>query len=355
MSYHSNLFEYAPRELSHSAFWAWVLDSLNTSSGEFSDVRALAQRLLDAADVPIPDEINVTTESPLETGANRIDIHALLDGERELLIENKVSARPSVEQLTSYQEASNHETAHFLLLSTAFPMQKAKCAEQEELWTFLQAPDLLTLLKMGERSHPVLSDYHEWLKQALDEREELATKARSSKPDDRREAIKTLPGQWAFMERVVEPFEDTGRQYGHRSHSGGAPWTEFRFIEEDGFEGNDEGQDAVFYRLERLSAGPMFRVHQYQDSIGENWSNKKERLSTLRDLWHTSVAEAGELPWEDGSNRGKKRCEISRIGLDEFGAEEIAAELASVHEVFVHKIVAEFGWDVDTVMECGDR
>lgn len=344
MSDQPNLFEFAPRELSHSAFWAWVLDSLDSQEEDLRDVRDLGRELLQSVGASPPKvSIEVETEYSLPGEAGRVDIYATIDDSEALLIENKVSDRPSVDQLRAYKASPDAEEAHFLLISTTYPTQNAAKAEAEEPWTYLNAEDVLELLDEVNGDYPILTDYHRWLTDEVSQRRVLEEKALDSDPELRMEGLRTVPGQWAFMWVVTEPFAETGRQYTHRNTTSGDPWTEFRFVEEV-----TDDQDALYYRVEELAVGPVFRLNQYQGTVSPNLTTKNERLEVLRDLWFETVDNGGELPWDWKNTGGQKRCEIARLDLSETGAAELAEELQRVHRPYVEK-VASRDWDVETV------
>jgi len=103
----SSLFTYAPRELSHSGYWAWVLASLHEqATPEHQKIQATALAFLQRLDwEPALPLVAVRTEEILPEKAGRIDIY-IEDSEcRILLIENKVGARLGMEQLSAYQGA----------------------------------------------------------------------------------------------------------------------------------------------------------------------------------------------------------------------------------------------------------
>jgi len=340
MALGNNLFRFAPRELSQSAFWAWVLNSLDPSHDEREDVRAVGEALLERVGAGVPrTSIEVETEHTWGD-AGRVDIHVDIDGEAEVVVEHKVTAPLRPHKLFAYQE-SGDESVSFVLLSSSYDLWKRRTDdgyEGFEPWTLLDAEDLLDILPSTATSHPVVADYRAWLSDRVDEWKGLEEMALSEEPGERKEALKTVPGQWRFMERVTESFANDGRQYGTRGRASGSPYTQFRFVE------RGTGRDALIYRIEKLSGGPVFRLRQYDPRA--DWNDKKKRRDMLRECWNQCVEDAGALEWQRPSNRGKKNCNIASIDLRENSASELAEELKGVHSAFKEHLEREFNWQV---------
>lgn len=337
----TNLFDFAPRELSQSAFWAWVLQSTDPPQQD-RDVAELGEELLRRVGAPIPqDSIEVETERPLG-GAGRVDIYAEIDGKETLLIEHKVSASLQAGQLARYR-ASVDETVYCLFLSVSYDLHKRRTMEsfpEVSEWSILDAERLVDILESSASSHPLVVDYRAWLTDRVDQWNRLETGALSTEKANRREALKTVQGQWRFMQYVTRGFSADGRQYGHRDRRGGAPWTEFRFVE------NAQERDALLYRIERLSEGPVFRLRQWQPDPNPSWNEKKDRRDELRTLWQDCLDQVGELEWATPRNWGEESCEVARISLLDCTTSELADELAAVHPRFVERVEEQFGWSV---------
>lgn len=336
----NNLFQFAPRELSHSAFWAWVLQSTHPPLDAHSEVSQLGKTFLRDIDLPVPQAtIEVKTEHSLPGEGGRVDIHAEIDGATKLLIENKVSAPIRGDQLAAYR-TSVDEPVHCVFLSTAYDLQKRRGELDVNGWAVRDARDVRDLLESVASSHPVVVQYHEWLKQQVRKRARHEEMALSEDVDERVEALETVPGQWRFMRSATGSFSNDGRQYGARERSDGSPYTEFRFVE------NNENRDALFYRIDNLTNGPVFRLKQWQPAPSPDWSTKKERRNHLRELWNESLDKAGALEWDEPTNRGRQSSAVARINLLDCMASELADELAAVHPTFVDRIRTERDWPV---------
>lgn len=343
MSSGTNLFEFAPRELSQSAFWAWVVQSAEPGEKGLADVAPVGRQLLRRVGAPVPREgIEVSTERSLQGDAGRVDIHVQIDGRAKLLIEHKVSGALQPGQLKRYR-ASVDDSVHCLFLSTSYKLQKRRTEDGFKGfgdWRVLDAKRLLNILESGASSHPLVEDYRDWLANRVEGWYRLEEKALSQESSDRKKALGTIPGQWRFMERVTESFSAEGRQYGRPARTSGEPWTQFRFVEEAG------DQDTLFYRIDRLAKGPVFRLIQYQSQPTPSWAEKKRRREELQRLWRQCCDEGGMLDWMGPKNRGKKSSSVARINLLGCNASDLENELRTLHTRFVERVEEMFGWTV---------
>lgn len=342
----NNLFQFAPRELSQSAFWAWVLKSLDPDVEASSTVSDVGATLLRDLDVPVPQSsMEVDTEHSLGGNGGRVDIYAKIDGTTRVLIEHKVTAPIRGDQLSAYREAVD-DRVQCLFLSTAYDLQKRRGDLDLKGWEARDAFDVLDLLGSVGSGHPVVAQYQEWLDHVVTRRVRREEKALSQDVDDREDALTTVPGQWRFMQRVTDTFSHDGRQYGARERTDGSPYTEFRFVEDLVDDAEEEYRDALFYRIDNLTNGPVFRLKQWQRDPSPNWDRKKTRREQLRELWNESLDEADSLEWDRPTNRGRQSSAVARISLRDYTASALADELAAVHQAFVNRVRNELGWRV---------
>lgn len=252
-----SLFRFAPHEMSHSAFWAWMLNSLNATDPKFLlGPRRIAGRFLGRVGVPLKAPINVTTERPTKTKLpaerGRFDLR-LEDSEGiVLVIENKVTAIPGKNQLDRYLRDLGPK-AHLILLSTAFDLDVRSLMPLEV--QYVGPEDLLEIIRPDRDSDQIVHDYALWLDDLLEHRSKLQAHALSDNPEDFGEALKTPEGQWALMKALTTNMN--GRLY-RGSNLGGSPWTQFRFVEEN------KTRDALFYRIDNSKDGAYLSVRQYK-------------------------------------------------------------------------------------------
>ena len=136
-------FDKLTSELSHSALWAWILQSLDSDDPPLEGPNCLANGLIKFLAIrQIKPPVTVNTEVKLP-GGGRLDIE-LRDGSGTVLaIENKVKANPTKAQLDKYRESiPDSSNLHLALISTAFDEH----FRVESPWRHVGMRDLLRLV-----------------------------------------------------------------------------------------------------------------------------------------------------------------------------------------------------------------
>lgn len=183
MSRRRNIFDFASKELTATAFWAWVLDA---ELADDSALRALNADLRQRLDLPAdaqlanleleknPDDPGLrpiaSSVSDDEGGRNRIDILAtyrLADGELlHLVIENKTRRDGgAVAQVVGYrdrlqQRVANPVRAALFTFDTDPSISKQAAAQSI---TVFALSDMVELVDKHKHSHPILAAYAEFL------------------------------------------------------------------------------------------------------------------------------------------------------------------------------------------------
>jgi len=334
MHHPHNFFRFATRELSHSAFWAWVLQAVDRSAPEFDGPKELGERLLETLDAPSsPSSIKVETERPLPANAGRADIWAEVGHTHVVVIENKMSAVPSPSQIERYQDALARESRilRLCLLSTAFDEEVRAEFELDPECHFMSAENVLSMFDGVTQDHPLLRDYHEWLSGVLARRERNRRWVFSSNDEELVEALATREGQWELLKELTESM--TGRQY-RGTNRGGRPWTQYRFVEE-----GEDGPDAMFYRIDQSSRGYYLSVRQYQATPQPDWAAKKARRKLLRSVWKEAVAETqADLAFERPRNWGRKESEIAWLLFRRNPVATVIEQIPKIHEEFLYRL-----------------
>lgn len=337
---HYNLFHFAPRELSHSAFWAWVLQCTDSEDPLLSAPKAVGLALLDATNTPRPlSEVKVETEVKLRK-AGRLDVVVTVDeGRATLVIENKVLSKPAVEQLDRYEEELRADARGGLslaVMSTAFDEDVRDEIRSRADWQYLGIDTLCSILEPHQHGHALLQHYASWLAARKRKREELARYALSADRDKRNEALGTAEGQWALMKALLPV---RGRQ-DRGTNVDGSPWTQFCFVEPVG------ERDMLFYRIDQSSAGPYFSLRQYQGDPIPTPQAKLARREELRGYWADACRACGDdLRLARPRNRGIMESEIGLLLIDENPPEVLLRAIPKVHAYLLDRL-AENGWAV---------
>ncbi|NUB11267.1 hypothetical protein GAY28_00275 [Azospirillum brasilense] len=285
------VFRYASSELSSSGFWAWIFAGLAEDPVLAAGQRAVAAAVLEAVGCPAPNgAVVVKTESGLSDDTGRVIGRAdlrIFYGDTEVLIENKVKAMPTTEQLRRYAGARIDRPGFVpLLFSITFDDQVIDSLPGVRVglgrttgqapWTIFRPEDLLAVAAHGRALHPFIDDYARSLEHLLLRRQTIRRLALSADRDGLTEALATHEGQWYLMQALTvglcaERYQGT--------NTGGRPWTQCCFTEDSA-----PGRDALFYRIDFDMGGrrewqPYLSLQQYQKRADDG---KKARLASLR-------------------------------------------------------------------------
>lgn len=194
-----NIFSYAPKELTNSAMWAWIISSLKT--GHADDPRyVIAKNIFTELGIPIPaaaDVAEVQTERSFKlintgpvtipSGQGRIDVFVRISGARPavLFIENKVTdlSREVAGLLTQIQKYDEQFRLTVQRLPTyattiypAYFGYEDWVADELVQYAHQSDPSLASRLRVfpvtkmiaafqgtGFESDPVLSQFYAWL------------------------------------------------------------------------------------------------------------------------------------------------------------------------------------------------
>ena len=251
-----NLFQFAPGELSHSAVWAWILQSLDATQPERAGVRALAEGFVRWLRAPEAcGEVTVKTERWIGA-AGRLDIWADI-GSCIIVIENKVSANPNREQVERYlrELKAGEKEVVLCLMSASFDEDVRTGIQKIAGVRYCGLSELVTLVAPHRATHPLLGEYTEWLTDLREKREFLARQALSDDLAQVQQALSNVEGQWALLRalgRVVPGHQHRG------TNLDGTPWTQLMFHP------GDDQRDALFYRVDRSKRGAYLAVRQWQ-------------------------------------------------------------------------------------------
>ena len=324
-----NLFEFAPHELSHSAFFAWLLEHADPNAPGPPELRGIAKRILRKAKAPrLHGTLEVGTEH--SSGSFRFDIYIRDQKNQIVVIENKVSAIASKDQVQNYKIAL--PGAHLALISVAFDLDRdaLPCPS-------LNVEDLLGQMRLDSGAHPLIADYVAWLDRLTQKRDKLRELIRSEDYPER--ALKEPEGQWFLMQEITCCL--AGNLY--RGSSRGAPWTQFGFTL-----GPGEGEtDNLFYRIDHSRKGWYFALRQFQHTPYPNIDAKLKRLERLRRWWQEALGAVGsDLRAMHWTGKGKKESTVAIFDLKRNPPRLLKAEIKAVHHEFLEVLQRE-GWPVE--------
>ena len=184
MARRRNIFDFASKELSATAFWAWILDAEHSNDIALrtvnSDLRLKLNVPIDAVLESIeleknPDDPGLKPHTPAEvdkhSGRKRIDILATYrlaaGGLLHYVIENKVRRDPnSIEQVIGYRERLQKRvigSVHAALFTFDDALASSKMAADRSIAVFTLS-EMVAVLGKHSASNATLGDYHNFLK-----------------------------------------------------------------------------------------------------------------------------------------------------------------------------------------------
>ncbi|MFZ0832766.1 MAG: PD-(D/E)XK nuclease family protein [Mycobacterium sp.] len=182
-----NIFDFASKELSATAFWAWVLDAEHSDDAA---LRSLNEDLRLKLDVPAdatletieleknPDDPGLKLTAPSETDDHndrkRIDILATYripdGGLLRLVVEHKIRRDPQViEQVTGYRDRLQRrvtDPVRAAVFTFDNSLASSKAAADQSI-TVLTLSEMLTLIERHASSNAILEAYVSFLKDKL--------------------------------------------------------------------------------------------------------------------------------------------------------------------------------------------
>ena len=333
-------FKFARHEMSHSAFWAWVLNTVNSPAEAVAGPRRVGRRLLAECGCERlanqPFRVDVEVPVPGATHG-RLDVLVKEDVEPEgkplLAIENKVEATPDPEQIRSYRESLGEEVP-VVLMSTTFDTEPGgfDCA-------VLDAKRIRGLVEPERATHPLLGDYFAWLDGELVKREGLEIRALGDGPYW--EALREPEGQWTLMKAIRESLQQGQQGLMYRKKEASGNWTECCFTT------YNHAYDHLLYRIEEPTrTGGALALRQVQPKPWPTPRAKHERLVMLRRLWAEARQSSDcSLHFSDVPlpHEGLHSAVIALMPWARNPVEQILREFCGVHSAFVTSI-QEAGW-----------
>jgi len=340
-----NLFTFAKRELSHSAFWAWVLQSLCPGCPpNLEAIRPLAKNLLQRLGAANFDVTEVRTEY-CATGSpksGRMDVVAFGRERKVVLIEHKVGALPVHQQLERYRRALEGQLFHVEAAAIVSCGIVQPLSDTDARW--IGPRSLRTIIAAYRDCHPFVSMYADWLDERVRSWDEATNLIISGQQAVRPSPLAGPEGQWGYMELVAkqlirERVVAASALQQSNGTSRGRPWTQLRFF-------NGSGDfDALFYRVD-VPLDIEFTLKQYQKPAKPG---KDRRLDALREMFSEAVRKCGAsfsgLKPRKRSKKVQNEARIATVSLTKVAPSTLIKELPAVHAAFVQQL-REHHWPI---------
>ncbi len=329
-----NLFTFAPGELTGSAFWAWILQSLLCQhQNNKTELARLAKKILAFVDIDPQQITDVDTEVKCEK-EGRADI-VLYDQNKKpfLIIENKVWSTPNADdikkQIERYAKSLNQPDIKMLAMSWRY--------DTECLWGEDSEIKLLTLKDQCELlegiNHPIVEEYASHAKIILAQRQQDLEKVKKEypvneivkSPSERNKNNRILDYydvQWCFLNMITKNIKDIKLYNGN---SRGRPWTQAGF--------KIDGK-SFFYRLDRSKEGFYLRLNYYTQQ-------KQDKTEYINRLTSLNLPKPDWLEWKPSYLKGKESTLwYAWLKNVDMPVNDFKPQLEEFHKEFIKKLGA---------------
>lgn len=343
----TNFFKFVTKETSHSAFWAWILQSLSApDETDLKEAQQIAQNLLAKINLQPPQgrNISVRTEEKLPK-YGRADIIVRYDDKVVLGIENKVKACSNSEQINLYKQS--YPNAAWCILETGFDYGQAENTRKNGT-TYIGLTEISKIIEnIQDNSHPLIRDYKRWISdkmQTISDRTEAATTNDCkifNEYFEKYEETKWVLAKSLFGTNNLEHFHNNG----------GSTCVQYCFLRLENLK-EPEKYDGLLWRFDHSTKGNYISLRQYNntDKKDENfWNEKKDRLSHLRKMWENLTENSG-LRWNTSPQKTNKQTqqesEIAWLIISNQNLPAIRKKLPRLHKKFVSALREE-QWPID--------
>ncbi|HCK32118.1 MAG: hypothetical protein CMH32_03270 [Micavibrio sp.] len=258
------LFDFAPRELSGSAFWAWVLHETCFNYASDKGVSDVGERFLKELGVCKNQVRKIYTEKQI-LKRQRADI--VIEGSEEkilAIIENKVFSTPYppdiIRQINQYSDCIIKDGKGMpakMAMSLRYDTQKQ--------WPQKMGDDYVPLLSLKDQlglfedipSNDIAKAYHDYLIKLEDEQKRhLGAIYNDKKLYDLRDISFSDITVFKLMYSLIDGIKKD-KEYINIGNSYGRPWAQYDFCKEE------QCRWRFFYRLDRDRNGVYLRVNYY--------------------------------------------------------------------------------------------
>ncbi|HEQ99137.1 MAG TPA: hypothetical protein ENO22_07335 [candidate division Zixibacteria bacterium] len=369
-----NIFKYAAKEISHSAFWAWVLECTTSEDPAHKAPRDLGLAFLKKIGCDNFGKVKEVCTEHCPKGLKipgrkaRFDIHVAFDSGKALVIENKVTAPMNKNQLKDYHEYGKTNDAQFVFLNLGYWYNYKVPSD----WERLSAEDVRDIFDATDfKSHPLLNDYYNWLNARINDWAKIRHQLWNPNidPEELSELLFYPIGQWQFIKKI---FSDCTGQATRGVNSSGVSFTEYDFF----LLPNDHPLKKSFpeyltYRIDTMVA-PYLQIKQYlhfRKMAKQKWLDMteeelKKRQSVnyeiLKGIWDEAVIEVSNhnpdfnlrVSPSTGNGPYSKVLQWFYIGIDSKEDSKLNAPLdlkkwiPRLHKTFIQKL-KQHGWPIE--------
>lgn len=359
----NNFFDYAPRELTHSSYWAWVLGHSNmpdTDEGKLALSFLKHTRITGERIEEVKREVSVPT--PTGNGTNRFDIVVCFESGNCLIIENKIRAGLNEDQLSRYENIPSidipntrkYTVKYRVFLNSGYDLgYTAHITNHLKLtkWTCVCADDIKRMLNsLGKNKSQLTNDYSNWINDRFDEWREIRDGLDSHDKDIFSRSIENPVGQYEILQKSLGALNGFIK---HGNHRGGLSYVNFTFYGVNngkwilwGTSDLPKYRAVLFYRVEHrhIRLGQYLEESDLKDQTqwGDTLKEKMAMRNVLRQHFDDTLLSLTNCKFDLCSrNRcnGKKSSTIALFKLSDAGHKRTLIKYLPVfHKEFLKRL-----------------
>ena len=308
----TNIFFYAPKELTTDAFLVWLLYFLDSEE----TYKAEKQTFFDSLILKKEDSGRTVCGIELKRQENNVDVLLTFrfedsDEQQTVLFEDKTWSMPHSGQLARYKEMYP-DCYRYFYYKLAYVNSQEKQEVSHEQYEIINAGMMSSTLEKMVGLHPIIKMYYEYITVAFEQEINSLHERIFVKHDY--DVLWSADAQKYLCDTIVENMTEQGVPYLEirNGTSYGRPWTQIDIArKEDGY------WEGLFWRVDIRSGKFYIRLNQYADPSEEEVAYKMRRLKILRKEANELVATMPALHPGKVEDRGTKESEVLIFFLED--------------------------------------
>ena len=321
----TNIFFYAPKELTTDAFLVWLIYFLDSQENN----KDYKQRFFDKLILKPEDCGRSICNIELKRQENNVDVLLSFsfedNGEKEIvLFEDKTWSMPHSGQLARYKEIYPNCYRYFYYKLAYINTQEAKEISQDH-YEVINAAMMLSVIGEFTELHPLIKMYSEYIKYTfVDEIDSYHNRLFVKHDYD---VLWSADAQKYLCDMIAESMTKQNVPYIEirNGSSFGRPWTQIDIAKkEDGY------WESLFWRVDIRSGRFYIRLNQYADPSKEEVSYKMQRLEILRREANHVVESFPNICAGIVENRATKESEVLIFFLEDNDIETLIEAIPAI-------------------------
>jgi hypothetical protein len=368
----TNFFYHTTKEISHSAFWAWIFECAKDAFEKpehnlFNEQKLLVNEIYQKLGLPNNCKIKEVKKEyvPLIMGAAdskrkklRFDIFIeLVDDKGNILIENKVSAIPNNEQLKEYEEVARPNAKRILLIANYdfdFPVNGN--------WKKFNLNEIQSIFnKIGHIDNYLLRQYKFWIDNKVSEINKIEEIVNNNdlnnfnNQENGREEI----AQWLLFKQMF--YKDNINDFNHGHNKDGTSYVEYNFFPPQDSNVNPQYQEWLYWRIDKtsnnsyvtlrqnLKPSPTMDQNERMIIINKRKANLKDLKTVFEIIRNKLLASEGKIDLHFARIRSENKdggtiCKLI-VDSNNNSIEMLKTYVPILHKSFVNELKCN-GWPI---------